>query len=212
MRHRRACASCPLRGAKGQQDRALSDHPQLRAWPAPTPTRTGGPVAAALGASLPRGTGHAVPKRPRRPWPACPPAGALAALVENLREEGGAASPSPEPECTDLGRKAGGLQGHDDGEFLGEEVTSEEDPRRREAPGAGWGGRELEAPGALGLHRPDSARGAIRREHLCQDVQRPQVCQGHRRRVRLRSRGPPPGGRAGPGRGGRWVRLHSRGA
>lgn len=42
----------------------------------------------------------------------------------------------------------------------------------------GGGGRELESSHAVGLGHPDSARSAIRRDGLCQDVQGAQVCVG----------------------------------
>lgn len=79
---------------------------------------------------------------------------------------------------TDLRGKTGNFQGYDDGKLFREEVAPEENPRGREADGVGGGGRELESSHAVGLGHPDSARGAIRRDGLCQDVQGAQVCVG----------------------------------
>ena len=77
---------------------------------------------------------------------------------------------------TDLSGEAGDFQGHNDGKFLWEEVTSEENPRGREAQGTGRGGWELESSCTLDLHHPDPDCRAIGRDRLCQHIQGPQVC------------------------------------
>lgn len=77
---------------------------------------------------------------------------------------------------TDLWGKTGRFQGYDDGKFFRKQVASDENPGRREADGVGSGGRELEPQCTLNPRHADSARGAIWRDRLCQDVQGAQVC------------------------------------
>lgn len=78
--------------------------------------------------------------------------------------------------ATDLGWKMGNSQGYNDGKFFREEVTLGENPGCREAHDVGGGCRELESPCTVNLNYPDPACGAIRRDHLRQDVQGAQVC------------------------------------
>lgn len=84
---------------------------------------------------------------------------------------------------TDLRGKTGRFQGYDNGKFFRKQVASDENPGRREADGVGGSGRELEPQCTLNPRHADSARSAIGRDRLCQDVQGAQVCQGNHRRV-----------------------------
>lgn len=70
----------------------------------------------------------------------------------------------------------GNSQGYNDGKFFREEVTLGENPGCGEAHDVGGGCRELQSPCTVNLNYPDPACGAIRRDHLCQDVQGAQVC------------------------------------
>lgn len=75
---------------------------------------------------------------------------------------------------TDLRREVGSFQGYNDGKFFREEITSDENPRSREAHGVGAG--ELEAQRSLNPGHADAALSAIRRDRFCQDVQGAQIC------------------------------------
>lgn len=132
-------------------------------------------ILTVTGASLPVKTGHSPP----RDWCLAAVGSSVPSArprAENTAEARGVVLTGRVGSVTDLRRETGNVQGHDNGKFFREEVTSGEDPRGREAQGVGGGGRELESSCTLDPRHPDARRHAIGRDRFCQDVQGPQVC------------------------------------
>lgn len=112
-----------------------------------------------------------------------PPQPESAAPFAHSGTEDGGRSNAKMRRVTDLRGETGRFQGYNDGKFFREEVTPDENPRRREAHGVEGGGRELEPQRPLNPCHADSALSAIRGYRLCQDVQGAQICRGNRSRV-----------------------------
>lgn len=99
-------------------------------------------ILTVTGASLPVKTGHSPP----RDWCLAAVGSSVPSArprAENTAEARGVVLTGRVGSVTDLRRETGNVQGHDNGKFFREEVTSGEDPRGREAQGVGGGGREL---------------------------------------------------------------------